>query len=237
MSTLKIYADTLSPYARAVVLFAKVIDTQFELIPLELNQGDSRKPEYLEMNPQGGVPFIDDNGFRLPESVAIVKYLAASRVPEQEFWYPTDLKKRAEIDRILNWFGMKGDHSISAYGFKSTICAAWFKLPAPDAEAVAKMKSERDTAIKAFNQLFLEKAPGPFLFGAEMTIADICLAPRFTQLHALADEEVTGIYELYPKLKAWLKAVQAATEPHWSAVHEKYALCKGKCDEWRATQA
>lgn len=58
-------------------------------------------PEYRALNPNGLVPTIDDDGFVLWESGAIVRYLAAKHAPGT-LW-PTDLKIRAEADRWMDW--------------------------------------------------------------------------------------------------------------------------------------
>lgn len=58
-------------------------------------------PEYRRMNPNGLVPTIDDDGFILWESNAIVRYLAAKHA-EGSLW-PSDLRRRADADRWMDW--------------------------------------------------------------------------------------------------------------------------------------
>lgn len=48
------------------------------------------------------VPSIDDNGFFLSESVAIVRYLAREN-KVADHWYPTDSEKQARVDEYLEW--------------------------------------------------------------------------------------------------------------------------------------
>jgi glutathione S-transferase len=63
--------------------------------------GVNNTPEYLRMNPTGLVPTIDDAGFILWESHAIVRYLAAKH-GAGTLW-PTDLKARADAERWMDW--------------------------------------------------------------------------------------------------------------------------------------
>jgi glutathione S-transferase len=53
------------------------------------------------MNPNSLVPVIEEDGFVLYESNAIVRYLAA-RDAGGKLW-PEDLRKRADVDRWMEW--------------------------------------------------------------------------------------------------------------------------------------
>ena len=57
-------------------------------------------PEYRRRNPNGLVPTIDDDGFVLWESNAIVRYLAAKH--PSSLW-PADPRVRAEADQWMDW--------------------------------------------------------------------------------------------------------------------------------------
>jgi glutathione S-transferase len=58
-------------------------------------------PEYRRMNPNRLIPTLEDDGFVLWESNAIVRYLAAKR-PEAGLW-PADPQSRADADRWMDW--------------------------------------------------------------------------------------------------------------------------------------
>lgn len=57
-------------------------------------------PEYLAMNPNRLIPTIEDDGFVLWESNAILRYLAAAHVPQ---FLPADLHERASGDKWMDW--------------------------------------------------------------------------------------------------------------------------------------
>ena len=56
---------------------------------------------YKRMNPNSRIPTIDDDGFILWESNAIVRYLGAKH--GMGGLWPTDLRQRADADRWMDW--------------------------------------------------------------------------------------------------------------------------------------
>ncbi len=73
--TLKIYGIPRSRATRTLWM-AHELGIPFDLIEVTPGAEGSRKPEYLRLNPNGQVPFIDDDGLILWESMAINLYLA-----------------------------------------------------------------------------------------------------------------------------------------------------------------
>ncbi|MBC7037636.1 glutathione S-transferase, partial [Salmonella enterica subsp. enterica serovar Enteritidis] len=62
---------------------------------------------YLALNPNALVPTIEDDGFVLWESNAILRYLAARHGGER--WWPEDPVQRAQADRWMDWQFEYGD--------------------------------------------------------------------------------------------------------------------------------
>ena len=63
--------------------------------------GVVNEPFYRKMNPNGRVPTIEDDGFVLWESNAIVRYLSAKH-GAGTLW-PNDPRQRADADRWMDW--------------------------------------------------------------------------------------------------------------------------------------
>jgi glutathione S-transferase len=60
-----------------VVWFCEEIGLPYELETVEMFSDAMKRPEYLAVNPLGKVPAIEDNGFVLWETSAILQYLDA----------------------------------------------------------------------------------------------------------------------------------------------------------------
>ena len=73
----------------------------YERIDAGRGYGVTDTPEYRRMNPNGLVPTIEDDGFVLWESNAIVRYLCSKHSAGE--LCPADPKVRADTDRWMDW--------------------------------------------------------------------------------------------------------------------------------------
>ncbi len=98
---MRLHHHPFSANARRAVMTALHLGTKVDLVVVDLQKGGQRAPEFLRMNPNGKVPVLDDEGFYLTESHAIMQYLA-DKTPGQTV-YPTDVQARADVNRWLFW--------------------------------------------------------------------------------------------------------------------------------------
>jgi glutathione S-transferase len=72
-----------------------------EEVLVDLMTGEHHQESYAALNPNKLVPLLIDGDLRLTESSAILKYLAdKNELPS----YPKDLKQRAKINELMDWF-------------------------------------------------------------------------------------------------------------------------------------
>jgi len=76
---LKLHYHPLSTYSRRVRIACLEKGIEVELVELDMAKGAHRGPDYLRKNPYGRVPTLEDDGFVLYESTAILEYLEATR--------------------------------------------------------------------------------------------------------------------------------------------------------------
>lgn len=95
---LKLYG---TPPTRAlrVIWLLNELGLKYELIPVDLLQGEHRQHDFQSLNPAAKVPVLVDGNLVLTESSAIQLYLA-DKHPEAGF-IPASLEDRAEMYRWI----------------------------------------------------------------------------------------------------------------------------------------
>ena len=73
------------------------VDADIEFISVNLLAGEHKHPDFLRLNPAGKVPVLVDGDLIIPESAAIVLYLA-DKFPEKGL-LPADPRERAQVYR------------------------------------------------------------------------------------------------------------------------------------------
>ena len=98
---LNIWGRLSSINVRKVVWAAQEAGVPFERVDAGMAFGIVDTPAYRAHNPNALVPLIDDGGFVLWESNAIVRYLLARYAPGR--LYPDDLQQRFDAERWMDW--------------------------------------------------------------------------------------------------------------------------------------
>ena len=156
--------------------------------------GVNDTPEYLAMNPNGLVPVIEDEGFVLYESNAIVRYLCAR---ERSALFPEDLRRRADVDRWMEW---QSTNFTPAMG-----PAFWQLVRTPAAqrdENAARLSVEKSEKLAGVLDRHL--ATREWLAG-EFSAADIvagCAAHRWLHLPGITREPRPHLERWYARLAA-----------------------------------
>jgi glutathione S-transferase len=173
---LKIWGRTNSINVQKVLWCAEELGLAFQRIDAGMSFGVVNEPGYRAMNPNGRVPTIDDAGFVLWESNAIVRYLAAKH-GAGTLW-PESLQTRADSDRWMDW----------CTGTLAAPMTALFwqlvRTPADkrDAKAVEDARAQCDAL---FGMLDERLADRPYLAGHHLTMGDIpvgCFVHRWRAL-------------------------------------------------------
>jgi glutathione S-transferase len=102
---MRLYTHPISSNARRVNMVVAALNADVEIIEINLASEDDRR-RLGEVNPNNKIPVLEDNGFLLWESCAIMQYLAdktAQQKGEPDPLYPWDIQVRADINRWMFW--------------------------------------------------------------------------------------------------------------------------------------
>ncbi|KAJ7738071.1 thioredoxin-like protein [Mycena maculata] len=84
----------------AMVLAEKQVP--FELVPIDIDNGEQKRPDHVAKNPFGQVPVIDDDGFVLYEGRAICRYLAEKYADQGAPLIPGNLRDKALFEQAAS---------------------------------------------------------------------------------------------------------------------------------------
>jgi glutathione S-transferase len=96
-----LYGDPISGNTRKVRWALEEASVPYEFRSVALGKGEHKKPDYLALNPNGKVPTIDDGGFVLWESDAILWHIAETR--GQGTILPEGAHERALTHQWMAW--------------------------------------------------------------------------------------------------------------------------------------
>lgn len=189
--SMKMYAFPSSPNCWKVFAVARELGLSLETIPINLFNGEAKSAAFLEKNPNGRVPVLEDGDFVLWESNAILAYLASQRPAAALL--PAAPRERAEVDRWLSWESTYLSPAVWKVGFEK-IMKPMMNEPA-DAAQIAAGTAEFVAAAKVLDAALAEK---PYVAG-KLSVADFAIGP-FINL-------ATGPCELniaaYQNLREW----------------------------------
>ncbi|HZI83180.1 MAG TPA: glutathione S-transferase family protein [Casimicrobiaceae bacterium] len=163
---LKILGRKTSSNVQKVLWCCAEMGLAFERSDLGGPFGGNKTAEYLALNPNGLVPTIDDDGFVLWESNAIVRYLAAKHA-SGSLW-PTDLKRRADADRWMDW------QQTAVAAPMGILFRALLRSP-PDSVEPAELDGAQRRAASAFSILDAQLGRTKYVADGALTMGDIAL--------------------------------------------------------------
>jgi glutathione S-transferase len=188
---MRLYHASLSGHAHRARLFLSLLGLDFELVEVNLKGGEHKTEEFRAINAFGQVPVLDDDGVIVPDSLAILVYLAKKY--GRTDWLPETPREAAAVQRWL---------SVAAGQIAFGPCAARL-INLVDAPFNAKEVIARSHAL--LELVDAELAQRPWLAGsAGPTIADVALYSYI----ARAPEGNVDL-SAYGHVDAWLKRIEA----------------------------
>ncbi|GJD20095.1 glutathione S-transferase domain-containing protein [Rivularia sp. IAM M-261] len=192
---LKLYCNSISPHSRRVLVALLEKDIKAELVELELS-GQPNRAELLEINPFHHIPVLEDDGFRIVESFAILDYLEA-KYPEPSL-LPRDARNLAKVRMV---------QMLTVNELLPGIMPMFpilFGLPV-ESETIEQTQNKVSTVLTFFEELLGEQT---YFAGEQLTLADVTAGTVASSLH------LVGLsLDNHPKLSIWLENLNQ--RPAW----------------------
>jgi glutathione S-transferase len=187
---MKLYNVAYSGNSYKVRLLLAQLGIPCEIVEVDILKGASRTAEFLKINPNGRTPVLDDNGFILAESNAVLAYLARGTkfLPEE----------RRQFGLVFQWLFFE------QYSHEPFIATSRFWLQhKPDSpEKTALLAAKRDGGWAALKIMEDHLVNNEFFVG-DYSIADIAL---FAYTHVAHE----GGFPLddFPKIRGWIERIK-----------------------------
>ncbi len=212
-----VFGSTFSPFVRKLVAYLEERGMEFDLRSVTLNDPD---PQFRSASPLGKMPaIVDDDGFGLSDSSAIIHYLEA-KSPDGGL-LPREPKA---LGKALWWEEYGDTIAMPVLGkmFFNRVVAPIFLRREGDLGAADT--AEREELPKLLDFLEGEVPDGDgFLVEGRLTVADLALASPLLSLEHCGVELDPAAR---PRLAEWLAAIAARPSFAGSLARERAFLEK-----------
>ncbi|MBS2011639.1 MAG: glutathione S-transferase family protein [Deltaproteobacteria bacterium] len=166
---MRLFHHPLSSNARRAVMTALHLKAKVDLVEIDLVKPSDRAL-LQNLNPNSKVPVLDDDGFLLWESNAIMQYVA-DRTPGQTL-FPTEARARADVTRWQFWSAQHFTPAIAIFNWQNFV-KGMLGQGGPDPVELAR--GERELAQFA-SVLDGHLATRTWIVGKDLTLADLSIA-------------------------------------------------------------
>lgn len=228
MTRLELYGAPQSTCSQRVRFVLNAKGLRFEDIRLDLFSGDQLRPGYLALNPNGVVPTLVHDGKPVIDSSVIMEYLEEV-FPDGRSFVPIEPLARARMRALLHFIDEVPTEAIRIPSYNLAFLPHFQRMSEDEFQALADSKPlRREFLLKMGRTGFAEadlnqalgrlgraavriddeiaKTGGPWLLGANLTLADIAIMPVLVRM---ADIRLERMWRDRPAVGAWLEAIRA----------------------------
>ncbi len=176
---MKLYSYFRSSAAYRVRIALNLKGIAYDTIPIHLikDGGHNRRPEFRAINPQMRVPvLVTPAGDTLTQSLAIMEYLEETH--PQPPLLPKDPVARAKVRALAELI------ACDIHPLNNTSPLRYLKRDMGQEQSAIDAWYHH-WVIAGFEALEAMIAPGPYLCGQEVTLADTCLVPQVANARRL----------------------------------------------------
>ena len=196
-----VFGAAYSVYVRAVRLALAEKSVLYDLVEIDVFAPGGLSADYLLRQPFGRIPAFEHDGFRLYEATAIERYIdeAFSGPPLQ----PATAQARARMNQATS--------ILDSYAYRTLIWDIYVERivnpregRSSDETRIAEALPRAGTCLKVLENIMEE---GPWLAGAQLTLADLHAAPMFDYFRLTTEGE--NLLAAHRGLSSWWTRIAA----------------------------
>jgi glutathione S-transferase len=200
---MKLYGHPMSTCTRKVLTTLAEKGHEAEFVLVDLMKGETKQPANLARQPFGQVPTLEDDGFVLYESRAIIRYLDEKLSGPK--LTPSEIREHARMEQ---WISVEtSDFTPPAMTIILNNLFGRMQGKTPDADAVSKAREKVGATLDVLDAALATK---DFLAGGQFSLADICYMPYIEYLFAA---ESGDLVTKRAHAGAWWKRI--SERPSW----------------------
>uniref|UniRef100_A0A182LTD1 glutathione transferase n=1 Tax=Anopheles culicifacies TaxID=139723 RepID=A0A182LTD1_9DIPT len=216
---LDLYYNIISPPCRVVLLFAKWLKLELNLIELDVLKREHYKPEFVKLNPQHYIPTLVDGDVIVWESSAVLIYLA-EKYGTDDTLYPKDIALRAKVNQRLFYDIGTLMRSVTTY-YHPILLGGEGKLE--DFKKVQDAVTVLDSFLHGSR----------WTAGENVTVADFAIAVTVAALDGLLNLD----FAVYPNVHRWYEQCKRELVGYTEITKEAAQKTQSFLERFRAMRA
>ncbi len=190
--SLKIYGIAASRAGRPLWV-AHELGLAYEHVPTPYTGGATRTPEFLQLNPNGHIPVVDDHGVLVWESMACALYLAQRYSSADGLSLAgQNPSEQADVLRWTFWAVTECE--------KDALSVLMHTLAMPADQRKPELAQEAARRLQAPLRVLEQHLQRPYLAGERFTVADVCVASVLAWIKPMPE-----LLQDKPAVAAWLQ--------------------------------
>jgi glutathione S-transferase len=177
--------------ASITTLVLDELGTPVERVKLDIHNGETKRADFLKLNPNGRVPTLVHDGVSIWESAAITIYLGETFGEKAKLW-PAAGPKRGEAMKWVVWTNV----SLGEHVYRWARMTMWAPEDERNAKAAESASAEIQKTLAALDQSLAGKS---FLVG-DYTLADTHVNSYIDWLRHMKID-----LSAFPNINAWSK--------------------------------
>jgi glutathione S-transferase len=194
---IRLWGRKTSSNVMKVLWLLEELGLPYERIDVGGPFGGTETPEYRALQPLGLVPALEDDGFTLFESNAILRYLCNRHSPSTAL-YPVEPRARATVETWMDF------QQTALNAPQTAVFLGYIRTPPAQRDPAALARAVADAArMLAVIEARLGRAA--YVAGPDLSLADMAYGPH---LHRWLNIPIEGRPDA-PNLRAWYERLLA----------------------------